>query len=175
MVRFQDSILEHLHHHTFSNILFDGIFKSLNAQILSCSGSGVGVWLIIWLISLSFQLTSLVFFTLLWIWLGLPHPSIASIYRCMCTHPIDPMGIHFLCCDHGNECTWTNGVVYDTFVAIMRNVGFHMGWKQHVLPSNTFNSSRWQVDIVFTKDGICTLVHIVIVDPTKADLLPWLS
>ncbi len=27
-------------------------------------------------------------------WLGLPHPSIVGILWCMCTHPIDIMGIH---------------------------------------------------------------------------------
>jgi hypothetical protein len=43
----------------------------------------------------------------------------------------------------------------------------------HALPSNTSNYSRRWVDIVFTKDGICTLVNIVIVDPTWMDLLPW--
>jgi hypothetical protein len=54
------------------------------------------------------------------------------------------------------------------------DVGFHMGWEQlHVLLSNTFNSSHWQVDIVLTKDDIRTFVDIVIANPTQADLLPW--
>jgi hypothetical protein len=48
-----------------------------------------------------------------------------------------------------------------------------VGWKQsHALLSITFNSSCWWVDIVLTKDDICTLVDIVIVDPTQANLLP---
>ncbi len=59
----------------------------------------------------------------------------------MCTHPINPMGIHFLCCVHGNECIGTHDVVRNTFIAIVRDVGFHMGWKQlHALLSITFNS-----------------------------------
>jgi hypothetical protein len=41
----------------------------------------------------------------------------------------------------------------------------------HALPSTMFHSSRRGVDIVFTKDGICTLVDVVIVDPTQAYLL----
>jgi hypothetical protein len=36
-----------------------------------------------------------------------------------------------------------------------------------------FNSFCWQIDIVFTKDDICTLVGVIIVDPMQADLLPW--
>jgi hypothetical protein len=41
-----------------------------------------------------------------------------------------------------------------------------------VLPSTTFSSSRQQVDIVLTKDGICTLADILIADPTRAYSLP---
>jgi hypothetical protein len=67
----------------------------------------------------------------------------------VCTHPIDPMGIHFLLCVHGNECIKTHDVIHDTFVAITWNAGFHLGRKKlHAFPSITFNSSCWRVDIV---------------------------
>jgi len=92
----------------------------------------------------------------------------------VCTHPINLLGIHFLRCVHGNEHIGTHDAIRDTFIAIALDVGFHMGWEQlHVLLSNTFNSSHWQVDIVFTKDDIRTFVDIVIANPTQADLLPW--
>jgi len=95
------------------------------------------------------------------------HPLIAGIFRCVCTHPIDPMGSHLLCCVDGNGRIGTHDVVHDTFV------GFHVKWKQlHVLPSNTFNSSCWRVNIVLTKDGICTLVNVVIANLTRVDLFP---
>jgi hypothetical protein len=45
----------------------------------------------------------------------------------VCTHPINPMGIHFLRCVHGNERTRTYDVICDTFVAIVQNVGYHVG------------------------------------------------
>jgi hypothetical protein len=65
----------------------------------------------------------------------------------------------------------THDVVCDTFVAIAQDADFHVGWEQlHALPSTTFHSSCQQVDIVFTKDGICTLADVVIVDPTQIDL-----
>jgi hypothetical protein len=103
----------------------------------------------------------------------LPHLSIVSILQCVCTHPINPMGIHFLRCAHGNECTETHDAIHDTFAAIVQDVSFHVGWKQsHVLLSTTFNSSCWQVNIVFTKNGICTLADVVIVDSTWTYLLP---
>jgi hypothetical protein len=36
-----------------------------------------------------------------------------------------------------------------------------------------FNSSHRRIDIVFTKDDICTLVDVIIANPTWADLFPW--
>jgi hypothetical protein len=61
----------------------------------------------------------------------------------------------------------------NTFVAIVWNVGFHVGWKQlHALPSITFNSFRWWIDIVFTKYNTYALADIVIAYPTQVDLLP---
>jgi hypothetical protein len=75
---------------------------------------------------------------------------------------------------HGNKHIGTHDVVCDIFAAIMQDVGFHMGRKQlHVLFSNMFNSSHWQVDIVLNKDDIYTLVNVVVVDPKWTDLFPW--
>jgi hypothetical protein len=52
-------------------------------------------------------------------WLRLSHLSIASLPLCVCTHPIDPMGIHILRCAHGNERTKTHDAIHDTFVNIV--------------------------------------------------------
>jgi len=43
MIHFQNSILEHLHHHTFFSMFFNGIFEAYNAQILSCFGPRVDI------------------------------------------------------------------------------------------------------------------------------------
>jgi len=123
MVHFQDSILEHLHHHTFFSMFSNGIFKAHCAQILSWFGFGVNTWFIIQPIFPTFQLSSQVFCTLLWTWLELSHPSIACLPWCVYTHPIDPMGIHLLLCAHDNERTKTRDVIRDTFVAIVQDVG----------------------------------------------------
>jgi hypothetical protein len=75
-------------------------------------------------------------------------------------------------------CPWqqaheTHDVVHDIFVAIVWNVSFHMGQKQlHAFSLTTLNSSHRRVDIVLTKDEICTLVDVLIIDPTHANLLP---
>jgi len=61
----------------------------------------------------------------------------------------------------------------NNFATIAWDVNFHMGQEQlHALLSIMFNSSRWQVDIVFTKDGIHTLIDIVIADLIRVDLFP---
>jgi hypothetical protein len=37
------------------------------------------------------------------------------------------MGIHLLHCIHGNEGMGTHDAICDTFVAIVQDVGFHVG------------------------------------------------
>jgi hypothetical protein len=175
MVQLQHSILEHLHHHTLFNMFFNKISEAQCARILSCSGLGVGAWFITWLVFLAFWLFSPICSTTLCIRLGLPHPSIVRIPWCVCTHPSDPMAIHFLCYVHGNKCIGTHDVVCNTFVAIAWDVNFHMGRKQlHALPSTMINSFHRRVNIVLTKDDICTLANVVIANPMWIDLLPWI-
>jgi hypothetical protein len=49
----------------------------------------------------------------------------------------------------------------------VHDANFHLGRKWfHAFFKNMFNFSHWWINIVFTKDGICTLVDIVIADPT---------
>jgi hypothetical protein len=121
----------------------------------------------------TFKLFFTIFSTLLWTRFRLPHPSNTSLPQCVCTHPIDHVGIHLLCCAHGKEHTKTHDVISDIFVSIAWYASFHMGWKQlHVLPLVILNSYCWQVEIMFTKNGICTLIDVVIIDPTRVNLLP---
>jgi hypothetical protein len=153
-------------------MLFNKISKAHHAWILSCFGPGASIWLITKLVFLAFRLFSLGFFTTLCMRLGLHHPSIACILQCVCTHPIDPMGIHLLHCAHGNECTRPPDAICNTFAAIAWDGGFHVRWEQlHVLFSTTFNSLCQWVNIVITKDDIRTLADVIIVDPTRVNLL----
>jgi hypothetical protein len=84
------------------------------------------------------------------------------------------MGIHLLCCAHGNNHTWTHDAVRDTFVAIVHDASSHMGQEQfHMFLSNTFKFFCWWINIVFTKNGIHTLANLVITNPMWVDLLAW--
>jgi hypothetical protein len=97
--------------------------------------------------------------------LGLPDPLI-------CVHTSHWFyGYHLLHCAHGNKCTRTYDAIHNTFVAITRDVNFHVGQKQlHAFPSITFNSFRQQINIVLTKDGIRNLVNVIIIDPMWTNL-----
>jgi hypothetical protein len=98
MVQLQDSISERLHHHTLCIMLFNGTFKVHHARISIVLAQG--------------QAFSLQFDQFSWPFDYLPQflsqhfvhdLTIVSISRCVCTHPIDPMGIHLLCCVHNNK------------------------------------------------------------------------
>ncbi len=79
MVQLQNSILEHLHHHTFSNMFSKRILEAHRAWLSSSSSPRVGIWLIIRPIFPTFRLSFPVFSITLCMQLGLPHPS-------MCVH-----------------------------------------------------------------------------------------
>ncbi len=154
------------------NMFFDMISNMHCAQILSCFGPRVGVWFTIQPAFLAFHLSSPSFSIMLWTRFGLPHFSIISIFQCVSTHPIDATCVHLLRCIHDNEHMNTHDVVRNNFVAIAWNISFHVGREQlHAFPSTMFHSSHWRINIVFTKDGICTLVNVVITNLTWMDLL----
>jgi hypothetical protein len=51
-------------------------------------------------------------------------------------------------------------------------MGFHVSRDQtHVLSSPSLQSSHEQVDIMLLIDGICTVTNVIIVDPTRVDLV----
>jgi hypothetical protein len=81
------------------NMLFNKKFETHHAWILSSSSLKVGTWLPIRLTFPTFQLSSPSFSIVLQMWLGLPYPSIVGIPRCVCTHPINTIGVHlFMLC-----------------------------------------------------------------------------
>jgi len=84
MVQLQDSILECLHYHTFSNMFFNTIPKAYHARILSCfdarghlAYTSIGLFILL-IIFPNFS-------TLFQTWLELSHPSIVGL-PLMCVH-----------------------------------------------------------------------------------------
>ncbi len=174
MIQLQDSISEHLHHHTISSMFFDGTFEAHHAQILSCYGPRASAWL-----TSSTSLPNLLiifpnFLHNIW-YMTWTTPSFNYRHPLMCVHTS-----HWLYGDWPLMfCSWqwthieTHDAIRNTFATIGWNIGFHVGQKQlHALLSTTFNSFRQRIDIVFTKDGIHTLADIVIANPMQIDLLP---
>jgi hypothetical protein len=90
----------------------------------------------------------------------------------MCTHPIDPMGIHLLRCTHSNECIETHDVIHDTFVAIVWNVG-------SMWDDNNYMHFFPPCSIPFVdKSTLCSLkmkfalINVVIANPTQTYFFP---
>jgi len=123
MVQLQDSISKRLHHHTFFSMFFNRIFEAHHARIFSSFGLAYNLSNIP-----SFLINFPSFFhsTSYTTWIT-PSFNYRYLSICVCTHPIDLMGIHLLRCVHGNKCTWTYDVIHNTFTTIARDVGFHVG------------------------------------------------
>jgi len=119
MVQLQDSLLECLDHITFFNMFYDMISKAHRVQILSCFGPRASACFTTQPVFLAFQLSSPIFSRTFQTQFGLPIPQLQVSPQCVCTHPFNPMGIHFLHCNHHNECIRTHDVICDTFVAIV--------------------------------------------------------
>jgi hypothetical protein len=56
----------------------------------------------------------------------------------------------------------------------MRNVKFHVLQKQtHVLPPPTLQSSHQRIDVVLIVNSVYMFADVVIVNPTRVDLVSW--
>lgn len=96
MVWHQHFILEHLQHNTFFNILSNENPNVHWTHILSCSCLSMGAQFTIQLIFSMFLLSFAKHFTTLPILARIFHLSIVSFFQCMCTQPINPLGVHSL-------------------------------------------------------------------------------
>ncbi len=73
-----------------------------------------------------FHLALNIFFIALCTRLGISHPLILGVSHCICSQPLDPMGIHLFHGVHGGERTGSHDVVRDVFATIVRDMGFHV-------------------------------------------------
>lgn len=95
-----------------------------------------------------------------------PHLLTFGVIYCICGKPLNPTRIHFFVAPMVGGWTTSNDKVQNVFVSIARDMGFHVSCDQtHVLSPPFFQSSREQVDILLSIDGICTLAYVVIVNP----------
>ncbi|CAM6093049.1 unnamed protein product [Calypogeia fissa] len=114
-------------------------------------------------------MSSFIFTTSLWVWLGLPRPGFLGQPSCVCGHSLDPVGTHILWCSHGSERTATHDNLCDVFAAIARDAGYHVSMEQtHVLPAADDIPDRRRADIVYSWAGVRALADMVVADPTRA-------
>jgi len=67
-----------------------------------------------------------IFFITLHSKLSLSHPLVFGVSHCICSQPLDPMGIHFFRYAHGGERTISHNVMQDVFLAIAKDARFHV-------------------------------------------------
>jgi hypothetical protein len=156
---FQKNISKRLHNHSFIIILFCLLFDSHQMHLRLCANQNAKAWLLTRPIILFFHLLSNVFSTSLHAKLSLSHPLVLGVSHYICSQPLDPMGIHLLHCVHGGERMALHDVVWNVFMAIVKDVGFHVSWEQtHILPPLALKSLHNWINIVLLINIIHTLV-----------------
>jgi hypothetical protein len=160
-----------VHGHSFSNIILKLSSDYHCAWLKSYARPSLGVWVfahpIIPTCRMAFDIFSLKLHQI-----GLPPSHGSWSFQCICGQAIDWIGIHLFRCVHWGKHTATHDAIQDFSTSIARDVGFHVLHKQtHVLPMPSLQLSQWQVDIVFTTNGIHTLVNVDITNPIFANLV----
>jgi hypothetical protein len=77
----------------------------------SCARSGASICLLTCLVVPFFHVLKDYFSITLHIKLGLSHPLLLGVSHCICSQPLDPMGIHLFCCAHGGEKMTSHNVM----------------------------------------------------------------
>ncbi len=132
----------------------------------------MGAWLLTHPIIIFSRMVLDVFSITLCTRLGFPHPLVLKMSYCICSQPLDPMGIPLVQCVHGGERMASHGVVWNAFEVITRDEKFHVSWKHtHVLQCFALQSLHRRINIVLSIDGVRMLAYIIIIDPTSDDLV----
>jgi hypothetical protein len=97
-----------LHEQKFASLLVDIPLDIMRAHLHSCAIPRAGVWLLTFLTTPTFHLSSTHFLTTLCTYLGLPHPTVAHLSQCQCGHTIDDLNTHLFQCPCRGECIITH-------------------------------------------------------------------
>jgi hypothetical protein len=120
----KESILERLHDHSLTNILFYLPFNSHRSCLKLCAGPSAGTWLLVrWIIPF-FHLLLYVFSIALRTRLGFSRPLVLGVLHCICSQPLDPMKIHLFHCAHHGERMASHDVVRVFFATIVKDARF---------------------------------------------------
>ena len=100
--------------------------------------------------------------------LGLPHPQMAGLTKCLCKAESDALGHHHLHCPNGKGLTLAHNSVRDSLASIFRRAGYNVLLEKRgqLLMGGEESRERQRTDLVLTKAGIKILVDVTIRDPT---------
>jgi hypothetical protein len=99
----------------FSIIIFLNLSYDSHWMFEVVCGPSGGVWLLACLVIPFFHLPLNVFSITLHIKLGLFHPLVLGVSHCICSQPLDPIGIYLLHCAHGGKRMTSYDVVRNVF------------------------------------------------------------
>jgi hypothetical protein len=141
------------------------------ARLLSCIGPGSGAWLFALPSCASQRFSDPQFHVACQLRLGHAIAQCAVAGRCSCGATVDPLGYHFLCCNHGVERNWRHDTTRDTLADIARQSG-HAATTEKTLQALGIRSSHpdKRLDVVcFKKQGFTTGIDVSIVFPAAKD------
>jgi hypothetical protein len=111
VIQLQKTISKRLHDYSFSNIILNMSFDSHWTCLKSYARPSVETWLYACLVISCFCLPSNVFPSTLQTKLNLPHPLALGLTHCIYAQPLNPIGIHLLCCAHGEKKTTSHDAI----------------------------------------------------------------
>ena len=100
--------------------------------------------------------------------LGLPHPEMAGLIKCLCKSESDALGHHHLHCPNGQSLVLAHNSVRDCLASIFRRAGYNVLLEKQgqLLMHGEGAKEKQRTDIVLTKAGLKILVDVTIRDPT---------
>eukprot|EP00898_Chlorokybus_atmophyticus_P000542 jgi/Chlat1/1489/Chrsp12S00110 len=132
----------------------DGATTDDTARRLSASGVGAGAWLTTMPLFPALQLSADVFRTALRIRLGLPHPILAAVERCLCGVTLTTEGTHLLRCPVGRGRTATHDALRDEVYVILRDAGYVVSREQTgFMPIRPGETHGRRIDLVASEPG----------------------
>ena len=136
-------------------------------------GPGAGAWLFALPSCPSQRFSDPQFQVTCWLRLGHSVAQCTVSERCSCGATVDPLGYHFLCCNHGVERNWRHDTTRDTLADIIRQSG-HAATTEKTLQALGIRSSHpdKRLDIVcFQQGGTTTGVDVSVVFPAAKDYI----
>jgi hypothetical protein len=140
----------------------------MQARFRSCASPKVSTWLLTHPTTPIFHLSPSHFLTTLCTCFGFLHLLISHLSWCQWGHTIDNLGTHLVWCPCRNEHIVAHDPLWDIVITIILESGTHVQKEvSHLFPYHI----QQRMDILITKNNLCTLMDVIIVDLTCTNMV----